>query len=695
MAKLLEAGGISNNSDIQSFVKSLIEKGECFARSGRLDLSFRSFSNAFRLGEVPKECISSLVEACLEFQRTKLNREKREERSSVGDPCESEVFSCMLCNCVFMKPVTLSCGHTFCEVCLSEEKSFNGFVECCKCGNAVADNMAFSLNVLVMNAVQKWLPNEFQKQEKKLRGMNNFIMNDLKSAIDCFSGVLSKSSNDFHCLSWRSDAFLRLRQLELALRDIDQACRLHPRSAKSFYRKAVILAKFAEKEGILSTRHEESVIALLRCYSLVPNSHRYRQEFTESLHRLLRPKFTNISRTMSVLKQNHSGGSEFPHTPILSRLDLPHDKTTANCGKAKGPVSNKRIQKVTDSKTFSTSSQNDKRGMEKAATSISNTGKSEIEKDVIHLTEVEDFECKLCYNLLFQPITTVCGHTFCRECLERSLDHKDECPCCRMKLSQYLAGSLKMEVTDVLQQVLMKHFPADYHERSKMFEEKINALSSSVGNGQNPQVPIFVCTLAFPKVPCPLHIFEPRYRLMLRRCMESGSKQFGMCVESEDPSKGFADYGTILNVQTVNFLPDGRSIVHTIGGRRFHVISRGMVDGYHTAAVEWVQDERVDDEEELKQLIQLNRMGHQLLQMWFSRMSAQQCQCITNAVGPVPAFDENLHLLNDGPDWVWWTLAALPLQNRAKLIILGMKSMGERLQSVIRFLQLMLSTKLD
>lgn len=479
MAKLLETGGLSNSSDIQSFVKSLIEQGECFARSGRLDLSFRSFSNAFRLGEVPKECIASLVTACLEFQRTKLSRETREERSTDGDLSESEVFSCMLCNCVFMKPVTLSCGHTFCEVCLSEEKSFNGFLECCKCGNAVADNVAFSVNVLVMNAIQKWLPNEYQKQEKKLRGMNYFIMNDVKSAIDCFSGVLSQSSNDFHCLSWRSDAFLRMGQLELALRDIDQACRLRPRSAKSFYRKAVILAKFAEKEGIISTRHEESVIALLRCYSLVPNSHRYRQEFTESLHQLLRPKFTNINRTMSVLKQNHSQGSEFPHTPILSRLDLPHEKTSADAGKAKGTVIKKRIQKVTDSKTLrlSVSSQNENRDTEKAATSILNPGESKAKKDVIHLTEVEDFECKLCYNLLFQPITTLCGHTFCRECLERSLDHKDECPCCRMKLSQYLARSLKMEVTDVLQHVLMKHFPADYHERSKMFEEKINALS--------------------------------------------------------------------------------------------------------------------------------------------------------------------------------------------------------------------------
>ena len=204
-------------------------------------------------------------------------------------------------------------------------------------------------------------------------------------------------------------------------------------------------------------------------------------------------------------------------------------------------------------------------------------------------------------------------------------------------------------------------------------------------------MPIFVCTMAFPKVPCPLHIFEPRYRLMLRRCTESGSKQFGMCVGSEDSSKGFADYGTMLNVQTVNFLPDGRSIVHTVGGRRFHVLSRGVIDGYHTATVEWVEDERVDDEEELKQLIELNRIGHLTLQSWFGKMSAQQRQCITDAIGPVPSFDENLHLLDNGPDWVWWILAALPLKDEAKLIILGMKSMRERFQSVIRFLQLMLS----
>lgn len=42
-------------------------------------------------------------------------------------------------------------------------------------------------------------------------------------------------------------------------------------------------------------------------------------------------------------------------------------------------------------------------------------------------------------------------------------------------------------------------------------------------------IPIFVCTVAYPGMPCPLHVFEPRYRLMMRRCIETGTRKFGMC----------------------------------------------------------------------------------------------------------------------------------------------------------------------
>lgn len=59
------------------------------------------------------------------------------------------------------------------------------------------------------------------------------------------------------------------------------------------------------------------------------------------------------------------------------------------------------------------------------------------------------------------------------------------------------------------------------------------------------------------------------------------------------PSCSFADYGCMLIIRSVHFLPDGRSVVDTIGGKRFRVLSRGMKDGYSTADIEHLEDSRV------------------------------------------------------------------------------------------------------
>ena len=45
--------------------------------------------------------------------------------------------------------------------------------------------------------------------------------------------------------------------------------------------------------------------------------------------------------------------------------------------------------------------------------------------------QVDDFECILCLKLLFEPVTTPCGHTFCRGCYARAMDHNNKCPMCR------------------------------------------------------------------------------------------------------------------------------------------------------------------------------------------------------------------------------------------------------------------------
>lgn len=46
----------------------------------------------------------------------------------------------------------------------------------------------------------------------------------------------------------------------------------------------------------------------------------------------------------------------------------------------------------------------------------------------------DDFDCTLCLKLLYEPITTPCGHSFCRACLFQSMDRYNRCPLCRTVL---------------------------------------------------------------------------------------------------------------------------------------------------------------------------------------------------------------------------------------------------------------------
>lgn len=87
-------------------------------------------------------------------------------------------------------------------------------------------------------------------------------------------------------------------------------------------------------------------------------------------------------------------------------------------------------------------------------------------------------------------------------------------------------------MNDSLQAIITTYFLKEYLERQKANEEELTELARMGDNHH--EIPVFVCTMSFPTVPCPLHIFEPRYRLMIRRCMESGARQFGMCLPIGD-----------------------------------------------------------------------------------------------------------------------------------------------------------------
>jgi Lon protease-like protein len=208
---------------------------------------------------------------------------------------------------------------------------------------------------------------------------------------------------------------------------------------------------------------------------------------------------------------------------------------------------------------------------------------------------LSELECQLCYTTLFEPATTPCGHTFCRKCLARALDHSYVCPLCRDNLPSY-SYFHNQPANSSIQSLLTSVFPDVYAERTSAAENEERSSSSSL------DVPVFVCTLSFPGLPTTLHIFEPRYRLMMRRAMES-NRRFGMVLparpEEELGGEGppHHEYGTMLEIINMRMLPDGRSLIETMGIYRFKILESGTLDGYTVARIERLEDDDDDDDD--------------------------------------------------------------------------------------------------
>ena len=89
------------------------------------------------------------------------------------------------------------------------------------------------------------------------------------------------------------------------------------------------------------------------------------------------------------------------------------------------------------------------------------------------------------------------------------------------------------------------------------------------------RIPIFPLNVVlFPGMMLPLHIFEPRYREMVRHCME-GDRTFGVClIASGEEVGGPAEpvtIGTTCEIRAVAPLEDGRMHLITFGGERFRI----------------------------------------------------------------------------------------------------------------------------
>ena len=102
-------------------------------------------------------------------------------------------------------------------------------------------------------------------------------------------------------------------------------------------------------------------------------------------------------------------------------------------------------------------------------------------------------------------------------------------------------------------------------------------------------------TVLVPGLVFPMHIFEPRYRQLLRDVLAAPEdrREFGIVATRlhDQHGSGWYSVGTSARVGDVDAYPDGRSDITTIGHRRFEVVRVVSDDPYIQAEVRWLDED--------------------------------------------------------------------------------------------------------
>ena len=174
------------------------------------------------------------------------------------------------------------------------------------------------------------------------------------------------------------------------------------------------------------------------------------------------------------------------------------------------------------------------------------------------------------------------------------------------------------------------------------------------------RIPLFPLGLVlFPRQTVPLHIFEPRYRLMTRQCSETRSP-FGIVYVQNG---NVAQTGcSALIVKTLNTYEDGRSDILTLGQKAFHLLRTHNEKAYFEADIEYLEEDFSGIDAEISE---------QVLKLY------EECHDILYDEDPPPFQEES------GSSLAYFVASELPLDVAFRQTLLEIRSEADRQRRLV------------
>ncbi len=280
-------------------------------------------------------------------------------------------------------------------------------------------------------------------------------------------------------------------------------------------------------------------------------------------------------------------------------------------------------------------------------------------------------ECPLCLKLLFHPVTTPCGHTFCKPCLLRAYDHKNTCPFCRTLL---MLNPDQSSITITLDKYMKSAFTEDYIRRQN--ESTLNCHTNECSTTASTEnIPLYEMSFVLPGEEIQLNIVEPKYRLLIRRVMDT-NRRIGLIGLNEDES--LPSIGCVGEVKECVPQHDGRFHVLIKCLNRVRIVGCEEFDGYRVASVENFTDYKPQCPEQIQVVVNQAKELREILVSWTQdilRCGSAQMRVCVESVGPIPSVDS----VCDAEALSFWIPRVLPLPYTEKVRLLQMVTTAERL----------------
>jgi len=278
-------------------------------------------------------------------------------------------------------------------------------------------------------------------------------------------------------------------------------------------------------------------------------------------------------------------------------------------------------------------------------------------------------ECPLCLSLICEPLSISCGHSFCRVCLVKSLRRsKKKCPQCR--------AVCHMSAEDAQENIMIK----DLAMHTNSVEYAARLLESEVEKKTwSTLLPIFYYNeTLFPGGRLDLHLFEPRYRVMMQRVVSS-TRSFAYVPNFHQYSASIGDIALVALLEEVEFMADGRCTLQARLSSRMtisdHYIEEGT-QGLHFCRLTPLSDDPME-EDQIPIVADLVNLATLIVGSFFTGPIRARLEA-RYGVAPPPSSGAA-----GAEAFSLWMAAICPLPESEKGRLLGSTDTAERLRTTV------------